>query len=174
MHNEQWKPWYNVMNSPLESSATSSRQLRNFEREKSLHTTPQLYLAAAPKLPFWHILWRFILIMRTVFMARGEEHTGAKTNFLSRNYLEFSVEKKCEFCEKWCSENVNFVKNVTFEIVNFVTNEILKLWILWKMRFSKCEFCQKCDFWNCEFCEKWDFEIMNFVKITIFNMWIYG
>ena len=33
-------------------------------------------------------------------MARGEEHTGAKTNFLSRNYLEFSVEK-----------NVNFVKN---------------------------------------------------------------
>ena len=36
---------------------------------------------------------------------------------------------KCEFCEKWDFENVNFVKNKT-----------LKMWILCKMRFSKCEF----------------------------------
>ena len=42
---------------------------------------------------------------------------------------------KCEFCEKWDLENVNYVKN-----------ENLKLWILSKMRF-----------WKCEFCEKWHF-----------------
>ena len=53
---------------------------------------------------------------------------------------------KCEFCEKW-----------DFEIVNFVKNEILKLWMLSKMRL-----------WNCEFCEIWDFEIVNFVKNKIF------
>ena len=70
-------------------------------------------------------------------------HIGAKTKFLSRNYQEFDVWKmwilwkmklwKCEFCEKW-----------EFEIVNFVKNEIFKMWILWKIRL-----------WNCEFCEKW-------------------
>ena len=36
---------------------------------------------------------------------------------------------KCEFYEKWDFENLNFVKN-----------EILKMWILRKVRFSKCEF----------------------------------
>ena len=56
-------------------------------------------------------------------------HTGAKTNFLSRNSSEFDVWKmrilwktrlwNCEFSEKWGFENVNFVKN-----------EILKMWIL--------------------------------------------
>ena len=50
--------------------------------------------------------------------------------------------EKCEFCEKW-----------DFEIVNFVENETLKLWILWKMSL-----------WNCEFCEKLDFENVISVK----------
>ena len=40
--------------------------------------------------------------------------------------------EKCEFCEKW-----------EFKNVNFVNNETLKLWILWKMRFWKCEFLDK-------------------------------
>ena len=47
---------------------------------------------------------------------------------------------KCEFWEKW-----------DFEIVNFVKNVILKMWILWKMRV-----------WNCKFCENWDFQNVNF------------
>ena len=92
---------------------------------------------------------------------------------------------KCEFCEKWDFENVNFVKNETFkmwifskmrswkcefcekwdfEIVNFVKKETLKLWIWWKMRL-----------WNCEFGEKWDFENVNFVKnetLKLVNLWI--
>ena len=77
-------------------------------------------------------------------------HTGAKNNFLSRNYPEYDVWKmwilwkiglwKCEFCEKWDFENVNLVKNEILKILNFVKNEILKMWILWKMRRSKCEF----------------------------------
>ena len=37
-------------------------------------------------------------------------------------------------------ENMNFVKKWDIEIVNFVKNEILKMWILWKMRLSKCDF----------------------------------
>ena len=58
--------------------------------------------------------------------------------------------EKCEFCEKWGFENMNFVKNEISEMwilskrgienVNFVKNEILKMWILSKMIFSKCEF----------------------------------
>ena len=60
--------------------------------------------------------------------------------------------EKCEFCEKWDFENVNFVKI-----------EISELWILWKIRLQKCEFC-----------EKWDFIKVNFVKIGIYNMWIFG
>ena len=32
----------------------------------------------------------------------------------------------------WCLKNVNFVQN-----------ETLKLWILWKMKLWKCEFCEK-------------------------------
>ena len=39
---------------------------------------------------------------------------------------------KCELCEKWHFQNVNFVKN-----------EILKMWILSKMRLWKCEFLDK-------------------------------
>ena len=72
----------------------------------------------------------------------------------------------------WCLKKVNFVKN-----------ETLKMWILWKIRFSKCEFFEKWDFenvnfvknetlimwfmwkmrfWKCEFCEKFDFQIVDF------------
>ena len=65
----------------------------------------------------------------------------SKTNFLYRISLEFDA-WKCEFCEKCDLENVNFVKN-----------EILRMWILWKMRF-----------WECEFCGKWVLKIVNFVK----------
>ena len=57
---------------------------------------------------------------------------------------------KCDFCENWSFENVNFVKN-----------ETLKLWILWKMRL-----------WNYEFCQKWDFHNVNFVKNEDLKMWI--
>ena len=39
---------------------------------------------------------------------------------------------KCEFCEKW-----------DFENVNFVIIKISKMWILWKMRFWQCEFLDK-------------------------------
>ena len=67
----------------------------------------------------------------------NQDHTGTKTKSLSRI---------------WCLKNVNFVKN-----------EILKMWILWKVRF-----------WKGEFCEKWDFEKVNFVKSRIFKMWIFG
>ena len=62
--------------------------------------------------------------------------------------------EKCEFCEKsWKMRlwNCEFCEKWDFEIVNFVKNGTLKVWILWKMRLSKCEFCQK-----------WDFEIVNF------------
>ena len=60
----------------------------------------------------------------------SENHTGAKPHFLSKNSLEFDALEmwilwkmriwKCEFCEKW-----------DFEIVIFVKNKILKMWILW-------------------------------------------
>ena len=55
----------------------------------------------------------------------------------------------CEFFEKWDSQ-----------IVNFLKNETLKLWIVWNMRL-----------WNCDFCEKWDFENVNFVKNETFKKW---
>ena len=42
---------------------------------------------------------------------------------------------KCEFCEKWDFENVNFVKS-----------EIFTMWTLWKVRFSQCDFLKKWGF----------------------------
>ena len=52
--------------------------------------------------------------------------------------------KKQHFIQKFprirCLKNVNFVKN-----------ETLKMWFLWKMRFWKCEFCLKWDFGKCDF-----------------------
>ena len=59
--------------------------------------------------------------------------------------------KKCEFCEK------------DFENVNFVKNEILKMWILSKMKIQ-----------NYEFCQNWKFKNLNFVKNEIWKMWIFG
>ena len=32
------------------------------------------------------------------------------------------------------------------KIVNFVKNDILKMWILWKLDFEKCEFCENWHF----------------------------
>ena len=45
--------------------------------------------------------------------------------------------------------------------MNFVKNETMQMWILWKMRLCKCEFC-----------EKWDFANVNFVKNETLKMWI--
>ena len=60
---------------------------------------------------------------------------------------------KCEFCEKWEFENMNFGKMTLwkcefcekwhFENVNFVKNETLKMWISSKLRFSKCDFLHR-------------------------------
>ena len=51
--------------------------------------------------------------------------------------------EKCEFCEKWDFKkceflwkkrlwNCEFCEKIDFENVNFVKNEIFKVWILWK------------------------------------------
>ena len=66
--------------------------------------------------------------------------------------------ERSELC---LQKNMNFEKNEIFESVNFVKIEILKMWILWKMRF-----------WKCEFCENLDFENVNFVKIGNLEMLI--
>ena len=51
---------------------------------------------------------------------------------------------KCEFWQKWEFDNVNFVKN-----------DIFKMWISSKLVISKCEFCQKWDFQNVNFRINW-------------------
>ena len=61
----------------------------------------------------------------------------------------------------WYFRNVNFVK-MRFHNLNFVKNEISKMWTLWKMRFQKGEFC-----------EKWDFRNVNFAEIEISERWIF-
>ena len=111
------------------------------------------------------------------------------TSHKSTFYPDFMFEK-CEFCGKRGPKSVSFVKCENFEIVNFVKNEFLKMWILSKMNlFKKCEFCQKWVFenvnfvkneslkmwilsqmslWKCEFCQKWDFGNVNFwIKCVI-------
>ena len=60
---------------------------------------------------------------------------------------------KCDFCQKWDSKNANFQEMKLwkcefgekwyFQNVNFLKYETLKMWILWKIRFSKCEFLDK-------------------------------
>ena len=57
--------------------------------------------------------------------------------------------------------------------MNFVKNEILQMWILWKMRFLKCELGEERDFdiviffqiQRLHFAEKWEFQY--FWKIGI-------
>ena len=70
--------------------------------------------------------------------------------------------EKCEFCEKRGFEIVNFVKNEIFKMWILWKNDVLKLWILWKMRISKCEFYEKIGISKCDFCENWDFQSVNF------------
>ena len=58
------------------------------------------------------------------------QHTGAKNYlFIQKLHTKNLMLEKCEFSEKWDFENVNFVQN-----------EALKMWILWKLRLWKCEF----------------------------------
>ena len=100
---------------------------------------------------------------KSAILCKPSKHTEAKINFLSRNYQEFDVWKmwslwkmrlwKCEFCVKRVPKNVNFVKNEGLKLWILWKNATLKMWILWKMRV-----------WNCDFVKKWDFEIVNFVK----------
>ena len=49
--------------------------------------------------------------------------------------------------------NPEITKILLFENCEFVKNETLKMWILWKMRH-----------WKCELRKKWDNENVNFVK----------
>ena len=58
--------------------------------------------------------------------------------------------EKCEFCEKWDFENVNFVKNETLKMC--------------KMTLLKCEFCEKWDIENVNFVKNETLKIVNFVK----------
>ena len=65
-----------------------------------------------------------------------------KWDFENVNFVKIRF-WKCEFWQKWDFENLNFGKKWDFESVNFGKNEILKMWISWKVRFSKCEFLDK-------------------------------
>ena len=71
--------------------------------------------------------------------------------------------------------------------MNFVKNETLKLWILWKIRFWNSEFCQKWDLenvnlvkiklrlWNWVSCQKWDFQYVNFwINCGFLFQWAVG
>ena len=62
-------------------------------------------------------------------------------------FTKFTMSKSCS-CTK-----LTFIKKLSRIMVNFVKSEILKMWILWKIRL-----------WKCEFCQNWDFQNVNFVK----------
>ena len=90
-------------------------------------------------------------------VLKKKAHTG---NFLSRNYWEFDAWKlwilwkmrlwNCEFCQKWDFEIVNFVKNKTLEMWILSSNSVA--WISFS-RFSgtfallsKVKGCVSCHF----------------------------
>ena len=99
---------------------------------------------------------------------------------------------KCEFCEKMRLWNCEFCEKWDVENVNFVKNEIFKLWILSKMKlfhWGKCHSIEKRSahlmlMWpknkcgECEFCQKWSFSIVgNVISIEkksahLMLMWI--
>ena len=63
------------------------------------------------------------------------EHTGAKSHFLSINSLEFDV---------W--NNVIFFKwHWNYDICEILA---FQMWFLWKIRFWKSDFSWKMGFWN--------------------------
>ena len=83
-----------------------------------------------------------------LFLINQYDTLGQKPTFYQKKIPRIW----CSFCQKSYLKNVNFVKN-----------EIFKMWILWKMSL-----------WKCEFCQKWGFEDVNFVKNESLKMWIFG
>ena len=81
-----------------------------------------------------------------------------RTTVIGRDWIWIHAAVDCleRCCEFLVPSYWNGAVICNFTNVNFVKNEILKVWILWKMWF-----------WKCEFCENWDFESVNFVKNEI-------
>ena len=59
-------------------------------------------------------------------LGRAESTLGQKPTFYPEITQNLMFEK-CEFCEKWDFENLNFVKD-----------DVLKMWIFWNMIFWRC------------------------------------
>ena len=111
------------------------------EEESLCHTTWHLHYSR-----FSHTLAAQEGKLFSALYWQGALHKGAKRPFEFVSYASYDhtlgqkhafypkipknlILEKCEFCEKWDFENVNFVKN-----------QIFKMWILSKWNISKCDF----------------------------------
>ena len=72
---------------------------------------------------------------------------GRSGIFLSSGPFTFDRPSQClKITSKW-GKNQLFIQKLSrfwcLKNMNFVKNETLEMWILWKMRFWYCEFCEK-------------------------------
>ena len=105
-----------------------ARSARDWGTKTTLGQKPTFY----PEIPGFHR----ILCLKNVNLVKNET---LKMWILSKNeiFKLWILLKmrfwKCEFCHKWDVQNMNFVKNEDFEIVNFDQK---------KRGFENCEFWQ--------------------------------
>ena len=92
------------------------------------------------------LFWVFFLPFQFKYIytrTAAQRTLRQQPTFFPKNSLEFEF-VKCEFCENWDFENVNFAKNEILWKKKIVCN--LKMSILWTLRFSKCDFWKICGF----------------------------
>ena len=115
----------------------------------------------------------FVIVMTSVFLniAPSLPILLLRGPYVSFLFARWRYHRTCQCYQLYLYNSAHKDKNQFFiqefpwfwhfNNVNFVKNEILELWVLWKLRCKKCEFC-----------EKWDFRNVNFVIIEISEMWI--
>ena len=113
----------------------------------------------------WRYIWIFCFAAQGPPSTKNDRMNDDKEQQLCKAYWKLS--KRIINTVWWitlCKNPINTTESITHYLKE---NVILKMWIMWKMRFWKCEFCEKWDlkiwimwkmrFWKCDFCEKWDF-----------------
>ena len=102
----------------------------------------------------------FVYVLAKIGSEVMWRHHATSLKLPDREFVMSSIFRNLKFLKNWGSQTTlgqkptfypEITNNLMFEIVNFVNNESLKLWISWKIRF-----------WKCEFCEKWCFQNVNF------------
>ena len=116
------KGWHTVVLLTKTASSSLKAGSHTVQSDHEITHVDCLKIGFLRSISHWKFAWNHIRYVSHGISIKIEAHTGAKINFLSRNYQEFDVWKmwilwkmtfwNCEFSEKWDSDIV-IVKNET-------------------------------------------------------------